>query len=323
MSSGSTGRDATIRILLLDGTPEGLRLIDKSNWNGLAMMCSRAKYPEVRNRDEFTYPGVCLLYSASWTVGGHPTLHVGQADNVREQLDDHNRTKEFWTHLAVFARGFGHLTEQFSGAQAQYLESRLIGLALKAQRAEVINGNAPRLPSLSELDRFESESFLDQVLLLCPLLGLDFFTRIQDPARPPLLTHVEPVPQGSGVPPQSPLRPVHAASLRLVGLGASATGRAVARGIEVFVGSIARAEPVPSFEERYVRMREDLEASGILARSSEGLVFTRNHTFRSPSAAAIVLLGRTANGRTEWKDEQGRTLKQLQKMGLKGPVDVE
>jgi Domain of unknown function (DUF4357) len=34
--------------------------------------------------------------------------------------------------------------------------------------------------------------------------------------------------------------------------------------------------------------------------------------FSSPSAAATVVLGRSANGRIEWKDAQGRTLKELQ-----------
>ena len=107
------------------------------------------------------------------------TLYIGQADNVRERLDNHNRAKEFWSHLAVFTSRYGHLNK----AHAQYLESRMIDLALTARRAEVVNGNAPRLPYLSESDRFDSESFLDQMLLLCPLLGLDFFARNAQPVK--------------------------------------------------------------------------------------------------------------------------------------------
>jgi predicted GIY-YIG superfamily endonuclease len=166
MHSGSTGRGATIRILLLDGTPEGLRLIDKSNWTGLAMMCSRSKYSEFKNRDEFNYPGVYFLYGISPSNASMQTLYIGQADNIRERLDNHNRAKEFWSDLAVFTSRYGHLNR----AHAQYIESRLIELATRARRAEVTNGNAPRLPYLSESDRLDSESFLDQVLLLCPLL---------------------------------------------------------------------------------------------------------------------------------------------------------
>lgn len=34
--------------------------------------------------------------------------------------------------------------------------------------------------------------------------------------------------------------------------------------------------------------------------------------FNAPSTAAGVLLGRSSNGRVEWKDANGQTLKQLQ-----------
>ncbi len=39
---------------------------------------------------------------------------------------------------------------------------------------------------------------------------------------------------------------------------------------------------------------------------------TQDYVFDSPSSAAGVLLGRGANGRTEWKDTHGKTLKQIQ-----------
>ncbi len=80
---------------------------------------------------------------------------------------------------------------------------------------------------------------------------------------------------------------------------------------------------VPSLGSTYVRLRQDLEAKGILTRSSEGLVFTTNYTFGSPSGAAMVLLGRPASGWIEWKDEKGRTLRQLQGMAAEGLDDVE
>ncbi|WP_374519683.1 DUF4357 domain-containing protein [Hydrogenophaga sp.] len=39
---------------------------------------------------------------------------------------------------------------------------------------------------------------------------------------------------------------------------------------------------------------------------------TQDDSFSSPSTAAAVVLGRGANGRIEWKDAQGLTLKELQ-----------
>ena len=43
-----------------------------------------------------------------------------------------------------------------------------------------------------------------------------------------------------------------------------------------------------------------------------GYRFSQDYVFTSPSTAAAVVLGRSANGRIEWKDGQGRTLKELQ-----------
>jgi len=39
---------------------------------------------------------------------------------------------------------------------------------------------------------------------------------------------------------------------------------------------------------------------------------SQDYVFTSPSTAAAVVLGRSANGRIEWKDARGRTLKELQ-----------
>jgi predicted GIY-YIG superfamily endonuclease len=321
MPSGSTGHGTTIRILLLDGTPEGLRIIDKSGWNGLAMMCNRAKYPLFKDRDEFNFPGVYFLYGSLRAEGGNSMLYIGQADNVGERLDNHNRGKEFWTHLAVFTSRSGHLNR----AHAQYLESRLIALAQEARRAEVLNGNAPRLPFLSESDRFDSESFLDQVLLLCPILGLDYFEQLtaswssHGPGSAPL---TPPRPEG-GPKTATPFAQTVLANLVLSRSGAHATGRMIEKKLEVFAGGIARSELQPSAPGWLIGLRNKLIAGGILTQSSDGLVFTQNYLFRSPSAAASVMLGRTANGLTNWKDSQGRTLKSLQVMIGGGPSDDE
>jgi hypothetical protein len=58
---------------------------------------------------------------------------------------------------------------------------------------------------------------------------------------------------------------------------------------------------------------------GILVADTDTVKLSQDYTFDSPSAAAGVLLGRNVNGRTEWKDEEGRTLKQIQTSAVEGP----
>jgi uncharacterized protein DUF4357 len=59
-------------------------------------------------------------------------------------------------------------------------------------------------------------------------------------------------------------------------------------------------------------LRQELVGNGVMVADGAGYRFSQDYVFSSPSAAATVILGRSANGRTEWKDAQGRTLKALQ-----------
>jgi hypothetical protein len=61
-----------------------------------------------------------------------------------------------------------------------------------------------------------------------------------------------------------------------------------------------------------LNIRQSLIEQGILIEDGEQLVLTQDYAFDSPSSAAGVLLGRAANGRTEWKNAHGETLKEIQ-----------
>ncbi len=44
---------ATIRIFLADGTPLGVRIVEKSNWTGRGIDFARADWLRARTRDDF------------------------------------------------------------------------------------------------------------------------------------------------------------------------------------------------------------------------------------------------------------------------------
>jgi hypothetical protein len=58
-------------------------------------------------------------------------------------------------------------------------------------------------------------------------------------------------------------------------------------------------------------LRQQLIAEGALIEREGFLVFTKDVEFSSPSAAAAVIHGGTANGLLAWKTKDGKTLKQL------------
>ena len=51
----------SLRVFVADGDPDGLRIVEKSNWIGKALMFPRALLPQVKARPELAQTGVYLL----------------------------------------------------------------------------------------------------------------------------------------------------------------------------------------------------------------------------------------------------------------------
>jgi hypothetical protein len=278
----------SLRIFVADGDPDGLRIVDKSNWIGKALVFPRALLPQVKARPELAQTGVYLLLGPR-PDGEGDMLYVGEGDPIRPRLERHYAEKDFWTR----AIGFTTTTAgQLNKAHVQFLESRLMVLARAAKRLPLDNANQPAEPSLSEADRADMEVFLGHMLGMLPVLGVHAFE-------------------------QAPSAPAAKASpvLTCKGKGVQATGYEASQGFVVRAGSQAVADTVPSMA-LHVRgmydLRQELIGNGVLVMQGGLYHFTQDYSFSSPSTAAAVVLGRSANGRIEWKAADGRTLKELQ-----------
>ena len=67
-----------------------------------------------------------------------------------------------------------------------------------------------------------------------------------------------------------------------------------------------------SFPDNYLHLRDKLLYNKAIIQDPEGLVLTRDLLFSSPSTAASIIMGRSANGLAEWKTKDGRILKSLE-----------
>jgi len=284
-----TARPTSIRIFLADGLPEGLRIVEKSNWTGRAVVASRSQLDRALARPELTQPGVYVLTGEG--EDGALRLYVGEADVLRDRLKQHAVSKEFWTRLVAFTS----TNEGLNKAHVRYIEARLITLAREANQWELENGTQPAPPPLSEADRADAEWFLAEMLIIFPLLGIDAFEAAAEQA-------------GTGKGAEGDQTP----ELFLRERGADARGREVPDGFVVFKGSRGRVKEVASFHQYLKNLRTQLIERGVLKEESDALVFTQDYRFKSPSTAAAVLVGGTANGRRAWKDARGRSLKRVQ-----------
>ena len=163
----SSRRPFKIQIFVAEGLPDGLRLVEKSNWIGQGIVCPRGRYPEVKKRGEFSRSGVYLLIGQDGEQ--LPRVYVGEAEQVKSRLDQHYANKDFWQQAIVFTTTGSPLNK----AQVKYLEARLLELAKKYNRAKLENTASSQRPGLAEADEAEIEGYLDELLSLLPVLGVD------------------------------------------------------------------------------------------------------------------------------------------------------
>lgn len=277
----------SLRIFVADGDPDGLRIVERSNWIGRGIVFPRALLPSIKQRSEFGHTGVYLLIGPR-EDGEGDMLYVGEGDPIKSRLESHYANKDFWTRAVCFVASQGQLNK----AHVQYLEAALIRLAKDAKRVPLENANQPTDPSLSEADLADMNVFLGNMLGMLPVLGISAFEKAKAESQVSV-----------------------ARQMTVRGKGIVASGVDGTNGFVVKAGSQAVLEAVPSMAE-HVRgmydLRLDLIKSGVMIPDVGHYVFAQDYAFSSPSTAAAVVLGRSANGRVEWKDAAGRTLKSLQ-----------
>ena len=85
-------------------------------------------------------------------------------------------------------------------------------------------------------------------------------------------------------------------------------GEQTSEGFLVFKGSKVADSVTPSLSTSFKNFRDELLRKEIIVNNQ----FTEDFIFSSPSYAAAIVMGRNANGLTEWKTSDGRVLKSLE-----------
>ena len=99
----------------------------------------------------------------------------------------------------------------------------------------------------------------------------------------------------------------HAAFFIKAARGTDGQSEPTSDGFVVFKGSKAAGTIVNSMTSNFVTLKQKLIEEGALVKKGEFLEFSDDYIFSSPSTAAVM--GRDANGLTEWKNKEGKTLK--------------
>ncbi len=90
----------------------------------------------------------------------------------------------------------------------------------------------------------------------------------------------------------------------------------------VYAGARARGEAVSSIGFYGTQIREEMTSEGLLVAEGPSLRLIQDYLYNSPSPAAMTFLGRSVNGRIEWKTAEGQTLRTSKRLNPKAALVV-
>ncbi|HYM93406.1 MAG TPA: GIY-YIG nuclease family protein [Chitinophagaceae bacterium] len=274
----------TIKIFLIDGDPNGRMSCELSNWTGKAYKIPRIKIKECSDREDLRSTGVYLLFGKD--EEGRDQVYIGEAETILKRLNQQLTQKDFWHETIIFVSK----DENLNKAHIKYLENRLHEIATATNRYKIENSIIPTQSSISESERAEMEEFIENIKLLVNTFGHKVFEEKRE-FKPKL---------------KEQLFYIKAAR------GADAQGEPTSEGFLVLKGSKAAGTIVNSMTLSFKTMRERLIIEGVLVNKGEYFEFSDDYIFSSPSTAAVMVMGRNANGLTEWKQKDGKTLKDFE-----------
>jgi len=270
----------TIQIFLPDGNPRGLKIAEITSRTVSAFLFPRSQLDDAAKRNELNNVGVYLLFGSNESK---PYVYIGEAENCLTRLKQHNKSKDFWTHAIAFVSK----THYFTKTHIKFLEWLCCETASTANRYILENGNTPTKPHITEPVEADLYDNFDTIKILASTLGYPVFDQIKKPKPKEIII--------------------------CKGKDALAEGEYTEDGLVVFAGGKCNLHESKTAGSWVVGMRDELKKKKVLIESENVLVFSSNHVFSSPSAAAAVVLARRSNGWMEWKYRDGKTLDEVKR----------
>jgi len=271
----------SVRLYLADGSATGILTAEIMNWTGHAVCAPRTRFEDAIKRDELKRTGVYIL------IGGPsnddlPSVYIGEGDDISVRLKTHatDPTKDFWDKFIAFTSKDLNLTK----AHVKYLEARLIEMVTAAKKCRVENKTAPNFDRLPEADISDMETYLDEIQLILPVVGINLF-------RKPLGKNKEkPQQKRTTFTTRNPNKGIDARACEIDGV------------FVLLKGSLGSLNERVSFKGgRKVARDRAMTSKVIEPYGNQQFRVLEDIEFSSPSAAAVFLYGTSRNGRTDWK----------------------
>ena len=293
-------RSKNINMFLMDGEVTGKIKCTLSNWTGVIYKIPRIQLGDLKSRDEMKQSGIYFLFGRDEDKQKDVT-YIGQAttrkngEGVLLRIQEHTRD----THADYFNDVIILTTQNnsFGPTEISYLENKFTQLAKEAGRYIVKNGNDPNPGNVTEEKESELDEIVENTLMIIGTLGYRVFIPMTKKVSQDLTDNHSTYLY---------LKRKTKKSNKVI----EATCERTTEGFVVLEGSQVEIKDSPYLSASLKEMRQNLIASRVI---QDG-VLKEKQLFSSPSYAAAFLLGMQTNGRTDWKDQDGRTLKELEEL---------
>ncbi|MBX9868128.1 MAG: GIY-YIG nuclease family protein [Burkholderiales bacterium] len=280
----------SINLFLVDGSIDGVIKAESPNWTGQCLKFPADKLLDVIQRDEIKDKvGIYFLF-------GDESLYIGESESLDVRLkqhlkDDKNDKNNWWNQTVIFSSSNNFLTK----AHVKYLENKLIELARKTIKFKCTNLNNGVKTKLNEALQNDADNFIEYVQNFVAILGFNIFVGTS----------------------KIDISQVAGDSLNEFYInekGVFAEGLIIGSGgILVKSNSQAVDKETPSISVAAKRARQQLLENGILKLVDGKYIFQEDFQFDSLSSASSVILGRSSNGRTCWRQRSSnKTFKELE-----------
>ena len=211
--------------------------------------------------------------------------YIGESENVYKRLVQHLSDKDFWNESLIFIRN----DNSFNKGNIRFLEDSLFKLAKEAKRYIIDTKSTTESP-LTESEICEMEEVIDVMKIITSALGYKIFNKIKTE------------------------KDITSDNLLYINsIGLKAVGAVTNDGFIVFKGSESNKEFKRASSEYLKNKWNELRSTKVVNKNN---IFVTDVLFLSPSTAAAMVLGRNANGLTEWKNKDGKTLKEIMNENL-------
>ena len=295
-----SNRSKNINMFLMDGEVTGKIKCTLSNWTGVIYKIPRIQLADLKLRDEMKQSGIYFLFGRDEEKQKDIT-YIGQAttrkngEGVLLRVQEHTRDShaDYFNDVIILTTQ----NNSFGPTEISYLENKFTQLAKESGRFIVKNSNDPNPGNVTEEKESELDEIVENTLIIVGTLGYRVFVPMTKKSEKDL-----PDDQSSYL----YLKRKSKKSNKVI----EARCERTSEGFVVLEGSQIEVIDSNVIPASLQKLRKELIDTNVI---KDGIL-QEKQLFSSPSYAAAFVIGMNTNGRIDWKDKDGKTLKELEEM---------